>query len=84
MVIGTGLVFAGCAQPQNVSQNTSQRKYYHDRSVGLGTNLPRTYTDPAAANASGGNMSDTNALELNQMQRTMGNQNGGVSSGGGR
>ena len=82
LAVGTGLVSAGCAQPQNISQNAPQRKYYHDRSVGLGTNVPRTYSDAASADAPGGSMSATNALELDQMQRTSGNQAGGLGGGG--
>ena len=85
LTAAVALVSVGCTQPQNTAQNTAQRKYYHDRSVGIGSNIPHSYTDSASANASSqSNLSDTNQQEFQQMQRTAGNQLGGAPTGGGR
>ena len=69
----------GCAQPQNTAQNTAQRKYYHDRSNSIGSNVPRSYSDPASAN----NQTTSNGITNMQNDQAMQSGLAVMPSGGG-
>ena len=73
-------LLAGCAQ-QKTAKSNKDRVYYHDRRVGLGTNIPRTYNDSASANAPQSGMSELDREQLQQFNN--GNTAAGQSQGGG-
>ena len=74
---------AGCTQQGKTAQSNKDRTYYHDRRTGLGTNIPRSYSDSASANQPDARQSD---IEQEQFQQTQ-QQNasiGAAQGAGGR
>lgn len=54
---------AGCTEQGKTAANTPKKQVYHDKRVGLGTNIPRTYADADAAKAD-----DQHQSQLDQEQ----------------
>ena len=71
---------SGCAQ-QKTAKSNKDRVYYHDRRVGLGTNIPRTYNDSASANAPQAGMSEMDREQFQQFNN--GNTGAGQAQGTG-
>ena len=75
-----GLTFVGCTQ-QKTAQDNKSKVYYHDRKVGVGSNIPRSYSDSTSVNTGGG---DQSSQQLQEMQRNSANQGGITTGTGGR